>query len=163
MEIDEQAGLEYVGFWARVWASIIDTVLSAVLLLPLLRFVDPLGFRWSSDAFNDAAPHSFGYYVVNYVVPAVAVIVFWLTKQATPGKMAIRAKVVDARTGGPMTFGQALVRYLGYFVSIFGLFLGFVWVAFDARKQGWHDKLAGTVVVRPRERGVEPVRFDSKA
>jgi uncharacterized RDD family membrane protein YckC len=42
------------------------------------------------------------------------------------------------------------------------LLLGFVWVAFDPRKQGWHDKLAHTVVVRPRKRGTEPVRFDAR-
>ncbi len=161
MQAEDQEALEYVGFWARVWASIIDTVLSAVLLVPLMRFIDPHGFSWSMDDYlNDARGHSLGYYLVNYVVPAVIVIVFWLTKQATPGKMAIGAKVVDARTGGPMSLGQSIGRYLGYFVSLFGLCLGFLWVAFDSRKQGWHDKLAGTVVVRARVRGPEPVRFD---
>ncbi len=39
-------------------------------------------------------------------------------------------------------------RYLGYFASTIPLCLGFLWIAFDKRKQGWHDKLAGTVVIR---------------
>ena len=43
---------------------------------------------------------------------------------------------------------QAIGRYLGYYVSIFGLMIGFAWVAFDPRKQGWHDKLARTLVIR---------------
>ena len=64
--------------------------------------------------------------------------------------MLIRAKIVDAETGGPITRRQAVVRYLGYYVSLFGLGLGFFWVGWDRRKQGWHDKLAGTVVVRSR-------------
>jgi len=64
--------------------------------------------------------------------------------------MVFGARVVDAQTGARMTTGQSIGRYLGYYVSIFGLGLGFVWVAFDPRKQGWHDKLAGTVVIRPR-------------
>jgi uncharacterized RDD family membrane protein YckC len=39
-------------------------------------------------------------------------------------------------------------RFFAYFVSIFPACLGFLWIAFDRRKQGWHDKIAGTVVVR---------------
>jgi uncharacterized RDD family membrane protein YckC len=64
--------------------------------------------------------------------------------------MVFKARIVDAESGGPLTTGQSIGRYLGYYVSLLGLGLGFVWVAFDARKQGWHDKLAGTVVIRPR-------------
>ena len=92
-------------------------------------------------------------------MPAVTVILFWLYKQATPGKMAVSARVVDARTGNSLTVGQSIGRYLAYFVAILPLFLGIIWVAFDPRKQGWHDKLAGTVVVRPKQRGPESVRF----
>ena len=64
--------------------------------------------------------------------------------------LAISAKIVDAKTGNPPTFGQSVIRYLGYYVSTIAFGLGLIWVAFDARKQGWHDKMAGTVVVRPR-------------
>jgi uncharacterized RDD family membrane protein YckC len=42
---------------------------------------------------------------------------------------------------------QYIIRYLGYYVSIFALGLGFLWVAWDDKKQGWHDKMAGTVVI----------------
>ncbi|RYY81863.1 MAG: RDD family protein, partial [Comamonadaceae bacterium] len=49
---------------------------------------------------------------------------------------------------------------LAYFVSAIPLCIGFLWVAWDPRKQGWHDKLAGTVVVRARKRGPRPVQFD---
>jgi uncharacterized RDD family membrane protein YckC len=73
-------------------------------------------------------------------------------RQATPGKMAIGARVVDATTGGAPSTRQLVIRYLGYYVSTIPLLLGLIWVAFDPRKQGWHDKLAGTVVVRPKPR-----------
>ena len=82
-----------------------------------------------------------------YVLPALATIVFWKTRQATPGKMLLSMKIVDAETGGPMSTGQSVGRYFAYFVSTLIFLLGYVWVAFDARKQSWHDKLAGTVVV----------------
>jgi uncharacterized RDD family membrane protein YckC len=44
---------------------------------------------------------------------------------------------------------RALLRYVGLIISIVVLLLGVIWIAFDSRKQGWHDKIAGTVVVRP--------------
>jgi uncharacterized RDD family membrane protein YckC len=73
--------------------------------------------------------------------------------------MAIGARIVDAETGEGVGIGTALIRYLGYFVSAIGLFVGFVWVGLDPRKQGWHDHMAGTVVVRKRDRRPEPVVF----
>jgi uncharacterized RDD family membrane protein YckC len=50
--------------------------------------------------------------------------------------------------GSALDLGRAIARYAGYLVSIIPLFLGFIWIAFDARKQGWHDKIADTVVVK---------------
>ncbi|MEO5881998.1 MAG: RDD family protein, partial [Caldimonas sp.] len=92
-------------------------------------------------------------FIISWMLPAVAVVMFWLYRQATPGKMVISARVVDARTRGPLTVGQSVGRYLGYFVSTVPLGLGLLWVAFDPKKQGWHDKLAGTVVIRSRHAG----------
>lgn len=90
--------------------------------------------------------------------PALAVIAFWVYRQATPGKMAISARIVDAETGEAASTGQLVGRYLGYFLAGIPLGLGILWVAFDKRKQGWHDKLAGTVVIRQTR--PEPVRFN---
>jgi uncharacterized RDD family membrane protein YckC len=147
--------LEYVGFWLRVWASIIDSVLVMVVLLPILR-VYRGDISWL-DMYTSTEPTGV---LLNSVLPAIAVLIFWVTRQATPGKMAIGASIVDADTGKRPTTAQFLGRYLAYYVSAIPLFLGFAWVGIDARKQGWHDKLAGTVVVRPR-RGVSSVQFKS--
>jgi uncharacterized RDD family membrane protein YckC len=91
------------------------------------------------------------------VLPAVAVVLFWIYRQATPGKMAIGARIVDATTGGKPTTGQLIGRYLAYYVSTLPLLIGFIWVGIDQRKRGFHDMLAGTVVVRARR--PEPVKF----
>ena len=85
------------------------------------------------------------------VFPAVLVIVFWSIKQATPGKMIVGARIVDSKTGEPASIGQYIGRYLLYFVAFIPFGLGIVWVAFDRQKQGWHDKIAGTVVVRKKQ------------
>jgi uncharacterized RDD family membrane protein YckC len=134
---------EYVGFWARVGASIIDTILVMVICVPLVTWIYGRDY-WSSTALVQG-PADF---LINWVLPAVAVLLFWIYRQATPGKMAISARIVDARTGGRPSNGQLVGRYFAYYLSMLPLFLGFIWVAFDPRKQGWHDKLAGTVVVR---------------
>jgi uncharacterized RDD family membrane protein YckC len=160
------AGIEYVGFWSRVIASLIDTVLSAVIIWPVVTAIygsdvgldaalpagspgDLLALLGSSLAFR--GPLDF---LVSWVLPAVAVIVFWVARQATPGKMVIHARIVDAVTLGKPTSGQMIGRYLGYYVSMLPFALGFFWVGWDKRKQGWHDKLAGTVVIRDRPKTV---------
>ena len=74
--------------------------------------------------------------------------------------MAISARVVDASTGSRRSFDQYIGRYLGYFVSVFPAFLGIIWVGLDQLRQGWHDKLAGTVIVRAKNISSAPVRFD---
>lgn len=133
--------VEYVGFWPRAWASLIDTFAVLFLVVPLMLWY--FGDGW---AYADGVKAFF----INWIAPAIAVMLFWRFRGATPGKMAISAVVVDARTFGAPTTGQLVGRYLGYYVSTIPLMLGFVWVAFDARKQGWHDKMANTVVIRKR-------------
>ena len=137
---------EYVGFWARVGASLIDTILAMVIVAPLLTYFYGAEY-WIRTGSLIAGPADL---LLNWILPAIAVILFWIYRQATPGKMAIGAKIVDAKTLGKPSTGQLVIRYLGYYVSIIPLMLGILWVGFDARKQGWHDKIAGTLVVRSR-------------
>ncbi|MBJ2144508.1 RDD family protein [Delftia acidovorans] len=146
--------LEYVGFWARTGAALIDTVI--LLVLMLLALISIYGWEYLE---SEKLLHGPADFVISWVLPAIAVVIFWIKKQATPGKMLIAARIVDAQTGADMSTRQAIIRYLAYFVSIIPLCLGLIWVAFDPRKQGWHDKIAGTVVVRPKHRGVQPVKF----
>ena len=138
---------EYVGFWARFGACLIDTVLAMLIIVPLSIAVYGTSYFDIASTGLVAGPADM---LISWVLPAIAVVLFWLFRQATPGKMAISARVVDARTGGPLGVGQSIVRYLGYFVSTIPFGLGLLWVAFDPKKQGWHDKIAGTVVVRDR-------------
>ncbi|MGM0516757.1 MAG: RDD family protein [Pseudomonadota bacterium] len=150
----QEQHLEYAGFWIRIVAALIDTLLFLIVTIPVLIAI----YGWAYfDPFRTGFVAGPADVVTNYVFPAVAVIVFWQLIQATPGKMAIKATIVDAKTGEKPTTGQFIGRYLGYFVSILPLGLGLIWVGIDRRKQGWHDKLAGTVVVQDDR--PEPVRF----
>ncbi len=135
---------EYVGFWPRLGATIIDSILLSMILYPLLYTI--YGKQYLTGEHIIAGG---GDFIVSYVVPAIAIIAFWVYKSATPGKMAIRATIVDAKTGLQPSKGQLIGRYFAYYISTIPLCLGFLWIAWDPKKQGWHDKLAGTVVVRP--------------
>ena len=139
-EINEQ--VQYVGFWSRLVASIIDSVLVIMLTLPILYFM------YGAEYFDsDGSLQGLTDFIISYILPIAVIILFWIYKSATPGKMVISAKIVDANTGNKPTIMQYIIRYLGYYVSIFALGLGFLWVAWDDKKQGWHDKMAGTVVI----------------
>jgi len=119
---------DYVGFQRRLAAFAIDALLAFVIVGPLALF----GLRG---------------FLVEALLPAIAVLAFWRAYGATPGKMAVSARIVDARTGAPAPTLRLAARYAGYLVSSLPLFLGFAWIAIDRRKQGWHDKIAGTVVI----------------
>lgn len=153
----DTAQLEYVGFWARVGAALIDTLLVGIIVWPIMHFA--YGSAFSIDGAFIKGPVDF---IVSWILPAVAVIWFWIARQATPGKMVIAARIVDATTGEPASTGQLIGRYFAYYVSIIPFMLGLIWVGIDPRKQGWHDKLANTVVVRNKNRGVQPVVFPAE-
>jgi uncharacterized RDD family membrane protein YckC len=70
------------------------------------------------------------------------------------GKMTVGIKVVGV-DGQPPTGGRALLRYVGYALSGLVLSLGFLWVIFDRKRQGWHDKMAGTYVMYSDEEFAE--------
>jgi uncharacterized RDD family membrane protein YckC len=135
--------VEYVGFWKRLVACLIDTFIITVLIVPVmialygLQYFDPEQMSRGGGLAD---------WILN-VVLVIVTLVFWRYRGATPGKMAISAKIVDAKTLAPASTAALVVRFFAYFVSMLPLFLGFAWIALDRRKQGFHDKLAGTVVV----------------
>ena len=136
---------EYAGFWIRAWASIIDTILMLIIIMPILFAIYGADL-WVRESFVAG----FWDFIFQYILPAIAVIILWIYKSATPGKMLTGLIIVDAKTGEKPSTGQFIVRYLGYYVSIIPLSLGIIWVGIDKRKQGWHDKLAGTVVIKTK-------------
>lgn len=153
--MQEQAELEYVGFWSRFGAGLIDGILTVIVTMPLLLAV--YGMDYLDNEVFIAGPADF---FISYMLPAIIIVILWIKFAATPGKMAVGATIVDARTGGKPSTSQYVIRYIGYFVSALPLLLGYLWAGFDSRKQAWHDKMANTVVVRSKNGAGNPVRFD---
>ncbi|WOG28179.1 RDD family protein [Endozoicomonas sp. 8E] len=138
---------EYAGFLDRFWATLIDTLVLIIITLPLAMLIDgnQMTIKDSKQLLDPVD------IMINWLFPAMAVVLFWHFKSATPGKMLIAMKVVDEKTGLAPSLFQSIIRYLAYFISILPLFLGFFWIVVDKKKQGWHDKIAGTVVVKLRK------------
>lgn len=147
---------EYAGFWIRVGALLIDTILVLMVTLPLTIMIYGNAVWESENMFLFLGPADF---LINYTLPFVATILFWLYKSATPGKMALKIKIVNASDGSKLSVGQAIGRYFAYIPATLLFGIGIFWVAFDKRKQGWHDKLAKTVVIKKKTQSQQKVEF----
>lgn len=146
-------GLAYAGFWVRTAAFVIDGCLLALamaaILIPLgvpmgeIREVEQFGVRtWTVELDPTTS-------TVNTVLSAVYFVAFWALRGQTPGMMLFGLRIVRAEDGARVDVVTAVIRYLMLIVSFALIFLGVAAVAFDRHKQGWHDKLVRTVVVRP--------------
>ena len=117
--------------WERLAAAFLDIVLMSILA----------GLAHKSPfAFLGAPPL--------WLLTSLACFAgMWTWKGTTIGGIVLGLKVARL-DGQPVTFTIALVRALAAVFSVIVLFLGFLWIAWDADKQGWHDRIAGTVVLR---------------
>lgn len=127
--------MNYAGFWRRAGAVIIDSIIYSVLLS---LFLGPAYI--SSDAWSVES-------IVGNVIAFVLTVLLWIRYLGTPGKLLLGCQIVDADSGEPISYRQAVIRYLGYFVSAITLMVGFLWMIWDPRHQTFHDKMANTVVL----------------
>ena len=134
---------QYAGFWIRVGAALIDSIavfIAVILPLSWIFGMDYIAGEQTSPGLLRSA--------IQFVLPIAITVWFWKKYLGTPGKMILKLRVVDAETGRALSTPQAIGRYLSYYVSMLPFMLGFIWIGIDKKKQGFHDKLAGTVVVR---------------
>jgi uncharacterized RDD family membrane protein YckC len=139
----EQYALEYAGFWLRLGATLIDLIILLLIYFIISRifavsiqyiFQSPISILISSS--------------IAWLIKIVYVISFWVWKGQTPGKMLFGIKVIYTDNNLPFEWPHAFLRYLGYIVCTLTIFLGFIWIVFDSHKQGLHDKIADTYVVK---------------
>jgi uncharacterized RDD family membrane protein YckC len=124
------------GFWIRVVAFIIDSILVGVINAIIATILN------SSTTGRSGIQTLLGIIYFTY---------FWSSSSPWPGQ-TVGDKLLSLRVirtdGSDLTIVQALIRYVGLFISFIVIFIGVIWVAFDPNKQGWHDKIAGTYVVK---------------
>jgi uncharacterized RDD family membrane protein YckC len=122
-----------IGFWRRVGATLIDVVLVAIVTSIIGNL---LGGGTTGSGLT-------------FLLGLAYYLYFWSSygHGQTLGKRALSIRVVKT-DGSELTLVDALIRYVGVVISCIALFIGVVWVAFDPNKQGWHDKIAKTYVVK---------------
>lgn len=134
---------EYAGFWIRVAASLIDTVVF------VLVFSLPLTIIYGTEYWiTGELVLGVWDFLLTHLIPIAITVWFCIPYLGTPGKMALRLQVLDAHTGQAISTPKAVSRYFGNYLSAIPLLLCLIGVGIDKKKQGLHDKLAGTVVVR---------------
>lgn len=170
---DWKVTAEYVALFPRAGAALLDLI---ILMIPFSIFFkmlldvlwggsnDPteiqlaLARATTSDGGVDWAlfaqlfPTDFlkRWLAENLLFTVLACILWvglWYWYSATPGKMLMKMKIVDAETGMPPSTGQNILRFIGYHVSLLVFGLGMFWIMWDKRRRAWHDMMAGTVVV----------------
>jgi uncharacterized RDD family membrane protein YckC len=132
---------QYGGFWIRVVAYIID-----VILIDIVAGILDAIFRINPTNTSGSASSVAG--LISLVIGVLYFAGLWTYWGATLGQRLFKLRVVDANTMQPIGVGKAVLRYIGLIVSFLVCFIGVIWVAFDGRKQGWMDKIAGTVVLQ---------------
>lgn len=172
-------GWVYVGFWRRFWAYLIDGLILTVpiwlmaaplvwnpfitafvnlVLAPGAYTVDPATGAYTATPATMAAMTSlidkFGpefdlLFVLLFGVQVLYFGLLWSRRGASLGQELLGIEVRHESDGSRITFKRGVLRVFGYLVSGLILDIGFIWAAFDPRKQGWHDKIAATVVVKP--------------
>ena len=145
-----QVAMRYAGFWIRLVAKFIDSILLYIVQMPIGL---ALGLSLTGQPPTNPAELS-GYWIrlfISYGIGigfGVAFTVFFLGRfGATPGKMALRLKVV--RPGGaPISYWRAFGRYFAEMVSAMTCAIGYVIAGFDGQKRALHDRIAATRVIR---------------
>jgi len=174
MEGETTVSRRYAGFWCRLAAFSLDGLILGVLCylasLAMPGLVHPIADRVVPQPSNGRIfYHSFPALLVGRFTPVQAAflvsvivslalllaagylivfVVLTSRKGGTPGKLLLRLRVIDV-CGDRISLKTALLRHtIGYLTSAVGAGLGFLWIALDERKQGWHDKIAKTFVIR---------------
>lgn len=143
---EDYSYFSYGGFWRRFIAQILDLFILGLLEIPFM-FVAV----WLQASFDpsvlESQQISTGLEIFSAVLAIVLVVGFWKWKAATPGKMIMGLVITNKRGEKPSTL-QFIWRYFAYIISAIPFCLGFLWVAFDSKKRGFHDLLSGTVVLK---------------
>lgn len=162
----------YASYYERVFATCIDMgCLFFVLFEPFawlsrivygkkapdLALEQGANLSWQQAIDIYVRSDLFSLVLLNIVFQLVIIGIVLITCQrafgTTPGRYLIGIKLVSAKTETEPSLFQLIIRYLGYFISLPPLMLGYIWCLWDKKRQTWHDKIAGTVMLDLRPHG----------
>jgi len=138
--------VKVAGFGLRAAAFLIDMAIVWVLGMLLGVAIGLVGMLLTMYSADGPAPMDRLIILGGLIFSIAYYLAAWTKSGQTLGKMAVGIKIVGP-DGQPPSGGKAVLRYLGYILNGIVLSIGFLWAAFDRKRQGWHDKIAGTYVI----------------
>jgi uncharacterized RDD family membrane protein YckC len=157
-DVDEPA---YAGFWIRFLALILDGIVLSLVVQPLTLLAGPgFEFETTENTAGEIQSFSSNFDGSDFAIAALigmAIYVAYFTIAIgrwgqTIGALAVSIKVVHP-DGSLLSYGASLLRYVGSWVSGIILWIGYLMMIWDGRKQTLHDKMAGSVVIKVKRRG----------
>jgi len=152
--VAEATGVKYAGFWIRFLAYLIDGFILAIPIM-IIQFVFLMGTTGITYGLGDSsagAAAGLGLTLISSLASMLIYVAYFALmesskNQATLGKMALGLKVTDLE-GNRLTLGRAVGRNLARYLSMFILYIGYFMIGFTEKKQGLHDMIAKTYVVK---------------
>lgn len=138
--------VKVIGFRRRLVAAIWDGIIIGFFTFVLATLIGIVGLVVAMFNPNEELPMDRIIIITGLVFGIIYYVGFWSSSGQSFGKSMTGIRVVG-KDGKKLSVGRAILRYIGYLISGLILSLGFLWVLFDGRRQGWHDKIAGTYVV----------------
>jgi len=145
------AAVHYGGFWIRTLALFIDGLIMGVVTVPVAILVI-LGM--GGMHFDPQNPDIMKILGLEAIVGGFGLAVgicyqayFVSKKGATPGKLVLGLRIINAADGSNLTAGKAIGRYFCYFIDSIVLYIGYIIAAFDSEKRALHDHICGTRVI----------------
>ncbi len=158
MEVNELAPSSQThhpaGFFSRFEAFIVDIfilslfqLIGSAFIQSILKFFGLTRYWTNIQSLigNSISQLAIGSTLMGLIV-IIYFVFFWTLIGYTPGKALLGLKVVK-KDGKKLSFFRSLLRFFAYWVSAIPIFLGFLWILWDSKRQGWHDKIAGTQVI----------------
>lgn len=147
----------YADFHWRMLASVIDTLLSSLLFIPLYFVAQDIFAVITPEQLEGLSQQELQALLIealkrqmsHFLIAGVVVLIFWFAKDGTPGKMILKMRIVDAKTLEKASITKLIIRFFAYIISLMPFGMGFIWIHLDKKKhRGWHDIISGTVVIR---------------
>ena len=135
----------FIRFAAYFIDSIVVTICTLFLLLNLLILMN-LFSNYNGNISEVLSSMLIPFYFFSYLLKCFYFTFFHTYNGQTVGKLMCGIRVVDLKGKNISSF-KSLIRFFGYYLSLYCLGLGFLWILIDKNRQGWHDKLAGSIVV----------------
>ena len=142
-------GVHYADHGKRLVAYILDVIIIGIVTAVVaIVFAIVAGLFLAGGANALAGISIAALVIIVFVISLGYFPYFWVKSGQTPGLRAMGLKVVMDKDGASLTWGPAILRLFGYWVDGLVFYLGFIWILIDSRRRGWHDLIAGTIVIQ---------------